>query len=232
MQKIEPAQFENLFESRLQTYDTDRNLIKTESSTQDQLSTDLKTANAAFTTARRGDFSTKDRERALQRLANAYVTYKEIVNGVDQSRKFYNDLAKIVTRFRDECRNFEYQRRVEAGSLGNDLSNAMSALNVSHATELKDQKQREGLRAHYSVKAPEEEPLPAPVPARASGQGAPTPGMWNPEMGIKFGGGSAGANVTSQQQQTAPNVVVHNPTYPNTRTRGGQWDMNQGVRFG
>lgn len=232
MQKIEPAQFENLFETRLRTYDTDKTLIKTESESQDQLATDLKTANAAFTTARRGDSSTKDRERALQRLANAYVTYKEIVNGVDQSRKFYNDLAKIVTRFRDECRNFEYQRRVEARSLENDLSNAMSALNVSHATELKDQKQREGLRAHYSVKAPEEEPLPAPVPARAPGQGAPTPGMWNPEMGIKFGGGPTMATTSQQQQQAAPNGVVHNPTYPNTRTRGGQWDMNQGVRFG
>ncbi len=227
MQKIEPAQFENLFEERLRRYDEDRNTISTESEEQDQLSSQLKEANAAFTNARRGDYSTREREQALQRLENAYVKYKEIVNNLNTGRKFYNDLAKIVSRFRDECKNFAYQRRAEAGQLESDLSNAMSALNISQATSLQDQKQREGLRSHYSAKAPDAEPLPAPVPTRAPVQPPPAPsqGMWNPEMGIKFG------SVLTAQQPTA-NGVVHSPAYPNTRTRGGQWDVNQGFRFG
>lgn len=227
MQKIEPAQFENLFEERLQRYDEDKKMISTESEEQDQLTSQLKEANAAFTTARKGDSSTREREQALQRLENAYVKYKEIVNNLNTGREFYNNLARIVGRFRNECKDFAYRRRAEAGQFEADLFNAMSALNVSQATSLQDQKQREDLRSHYSAKAPESEPLPAPVPARAPVQPppAPSPGMWNPEMGIKFGG-------MPPPQQPAANGVVHNPAYPNTRARGGQWDVNQGVRFG
>ena len=66
MQKIEPAQFENLFEQRLERYDDDRKLLKTESEEQEQLATQLKEANSAFTNARKGDSSTSDREQALQ----------------------------------------------------------------------------------------------------------------------------------------------------------------------
>lgn len=227
MQKIEPAQFENLFEERLERYEEDQRSIAKEKEEQDQISSQLRQANTAFANARKGDTSTREREQALQTLENAYVNYKEIISNLNTGRKFYNDLAKIVNRFRDDCKNFAYQRRVEAGQLESDLSNAMSALNLSQTTSLQDQKQRESLRSHYSAKAPSSEPLTAPTPTRAAVQPptAPTPGMWNPELGIKFGG------VTTPQQPPA-NSNVHNPAYPNTRARGGQWDANQGLRFG
>ena len=227
MQKIEPAQFENLFEQRLERYEDDQKLIVKEREEQGQISTQLRQTNTAFANARKGDDSTREREQALQRLENAYVKYKEIVSNLNTGRKFYNDLAKIVNRFRDDCKNFAYQRRVEAGQLESDLSNAMSALNLSQATSLQDQKQRESLRSHYSAKAPSSEPLTAPTPTRATvpPPTAPTQGMWNPEMGIKFGG------VTTPQQPQA-NGNVHNPAYPSTRARGGPWDASQGLRFG
>lgn len=117
MQKIEPAIFENLFEARLRRYDEDTTMISKEKQSQSQLAARIKEANAAFTTARRGDSSTKEREQALQRLENAYFKYKEIVSNLNTGRKFYNDLATIVTRFTDDCRNFAYQRRVEAGQM-------------------------------------------------------------------------------------------------------------------
>lgn len=228
MQKIEPAQFENLFEERLERYEEDQKSVAKEKEEQDQISSQLKEANTAFANARKGDTSTREREQALQRLENAYVKYKEIISNLNTGRKFYNDLAKIVNRFRDDCKNFAYQRRVEAGQLESDLSNAMSALNLSQATSLQDQKQRESLRSHYSAKAPSSEPLTAPTPTRAAVQppAAPVQAMWSPEMGIKFAG------VTTPQQPPA-NGNVHNPAYPNTRaSRGGQWDANQGLRFG
>lgn len=225
MQKIEPAQFENLFEERLERYEEDQKSIAKEKEEQDQISSQLRQTNTVFVIARKGDTSTKEREQALQRLENAYVKYKEIISNLNTGRKFYNDLAKIVNRFRDDCKNFAYQRRVEAGQLESDLSNAMSALNLSQTTSLQDQKQRESLRSHYSARAPSSEPLTAPIPTRAAVQPppAPTPGVWNPELGIKFGG------VTTPQQPPA-NGNVHNLTYPSTRARG--WDANQGVRFG
>lgn len=109
--------FENLFEDRLERYHEDQMVISREKESQSQLVAKIQEANAAFTTARRGDTSTKEREQALQRLENAYFKYKEIVSNLNTGRKFYNDLATIVTRFTDDCRNFAYQRRVEAGQM-------------------------------------------------------------------------------------------------------------------
>ena len=230
MQKIEPAQFENLFEDRLQRYDEDKLLIATESQEQNQIINQLKETNRAFTSARRGDSSTKEREQALQRLETAYVKYKEIVQNLNQSRSFYNGLATMVNRFRDDCKHFAYHRRMEASQLESDLANAMSALNISQATSLQDQKQREGLRQQYTAKANAEEPLTAPVPTRANVQpppaAIPTPGVWNPEQGIKFGG------ITPIQQQPQANGNMQSPTYPNPKRRSGQWDISHGVRFG
>ena len=117
MQKIEPAQFEDLFAERLQRYDGDRAMVIEEREEQERLSSQIKEANAAFANAKRGDSSTKEREQALQRLENAYFKYKEIVSNLDVGRKFYNDLAKTVNRFRDECSAFAYQRRIEAGQI-------------------------------------------------------------------------------------------------------------------
>ena len=226
MQKIEPAQFENLFEERLENYDEDRKLLGTDKEEQEQLSNQIREANSAFVNARRGDSSTRDREKALQKLENAYVKYNEIISNLEMGRKFYNNLAKIVATFRDDCKTFAYQRRVEAGQLESDLSNAMSALNLSQVTSLQDQKNRETLRSQYGAKAAASEPLTAPTPTRPAVQPppptGPTPGMWSPDMGIKFGGAS--------KQQA--NGDVHNPAYPNPKARGEKWDVNQGIRFG
>ena len=117
MQKIEAVHFEDLFEKRVQNYDDDRIMVNDEKEEQEHLSTQLQEANTAFANFRRGDTSTREREQALQRLENAYVAFKEIMSNLDTGRKFYNDLAKIVNRFRDECRDFRYQRRLEAGQI-------------------------------------------------------------------------------------------------------------------
>ena len=101
----------------------------------------------------------------------------------------------------------------------------MSSLNIAQSNHLQEQKQRETLRAQYSVRAPIKDPMTAPMPTRAPAPAPPTPGMWTPELGIKFG---VGAPPAAQSSNT------HNPAYPNTRTgqmRAGQWDANQGVRF-
>ena len=117
MQKIEPAQFENLFEERLRRYDVDHDRLSSEQDEQKHIISLLREANAAFTAAKHADSSTKRREQALQKLENAYIKYKEVISNLDKGRKFYNDLAKIVDKFRTECKNFAYQRRAEAAQL-------------------------------------------------------------------------------------------------------------------
>jgi programmed cell death 6-interacting protein len=122
MQKIEAAQFENFFERRLEIYNTDKSRVSEEETEQDKLMKRVQDANAVFLAARKGDTSTKQREQALQSLENAYFKYKEIISNLEAGRKFYNDLAKIVSTFRDECRNFAYQRRVEAAQMESYVS--------------------------------------------------------------------------------------------------------------
>jgi programmed cell death 6-interacting protein len=117
MQTIEAVQFEGLFDKRLQMYDADQDMVQEEEKDQADAIKRLQDANAAFLVARRGDQSTKKREQALQNLENAYFKYKEIISNLDVGRKFYNDLAKIVSRFRDDARSFAYQRKSEASQI-------------------------------------------------------------------------------------------------------------------
>lgn len=117
MQAIQASQFEDLFEEHLRYYDSDRDMLAQEQRDQDQVSEQVRQANQAFTRAHKGDTSTREREMALQDLENGYMKYKEIISNLEVGRKFYNDLAKIVGRFRDDGKAFVHQRRMEASQL-------------------------------------------------------------------------------------------------------------------
>ncbi|KAI9793554.1 MAG: pH-response regulator protein palA/rim20 [Peltula sp. TS41687] len=234
MQKIEPAHFENLFEQRLQLYEPDLELVSEEREKQDDLVTKLQEANANFVVAKKGDSSSKEREQALQKLENAYYKYKEIVSNLDVGRKFYNDLAKIVSRFRDECKGFAYQRRNEAEQLQNDITTGLSALSLSsHRDNLQQQLKKQQDQPASAVPsgfklAPTAEPVAAPSPnhPRPIPPGS-MPGMWTPNMPIKFGDPGSGP--------TAPNTglggtgVSSQSTGKSTRT---PWDPKRGIQFG
>jgi programmed cell death 6-interacting protein len=123
-QVIVPAHFEDFFEERLKLYDPDLSGLKSEAEEQERLTQLLESANSSFVAARKGDTSSREREQALQRLENAYFQYKEIVSNLEVGRKFYNDLAKIVGRFRDACKAFVYERRDEAVRLEKYVTSA------------------------------------------------------------------------------------------------------------
>jgi programmed cell death 6-interacting protein len=233
MQTIEAVQFEGLFDKRLQMYDADQDMIKDEENEQTEAIKRLQDANAAFLIARRGDQSTKKREQALQNLENAYFKYKEIISNLDVGRKFYNDLAKIVNRFRDEARTFAYNRKSEASHLegyvnvmvssktyanvASDLTTRMSSLGLQQATtnSLHQQKQADAQNPNYGATAHAEEPLAAPTPTRAN---VPPPsGMWTPEVGIRFGG------VPTSSGNARPSAGP---------PQDGRWDPAQGLKFG
>lgn len=116
-QTVVPAHFEDFFEQRLSKYDPDIEGLKSEAEEQERLTQQLTEANTAFVAARKGDTSSREREQALQKLENAFFKYKEIVSNLEVGRKFYNDLAKIVGRFRDGCRAFVQERKEEARRL-------------------------------------------------------------------------------------------------------------------
>ena len=190
MQKIEAAQFEDLFEKRLETYEPDRDMLVQEQEDQDQLVARIREANKGFVEARKGDSSTKEREKALQELENGYLKYKELVNNLDNARKFYNDLANHVSRFREACKTQVKQRRIEASQFETEITTtAMSSLHLQEtsASLQKQKKQETGRAAPAHVQS--QQPLTAPQPTRAQiPPAAAAGGVWSPDVGIKFGG--------------------------------------------
>ncbi|KAJ5560032.1 hypothetical protein N7513_002431 [Penicillium frequentans] len=245
MQTIQASQFEDLFEEHLRHYDSDRQMLAQEQKEQEQIEEQVREANLAFTRAHKGDTSTKERETALQDLENGYLKYKEILSNLEVGRKFYNDLAKIVSRFRDDCKAFVHQRRMEASQLEADISNvtAMSSLHITqpHLRQPTHQPTRTH-HATYAAPPPSQPPsqppppvharpsepvapLTAPQPVRAAvpPPSVPTPGVWSPNMGIRFD--SAGA-----PPGMAPSTGTGVPA-PATRAQPGTWDPSQGVRF-
>jgi programmed cell death 6-interacting protein len=208
MQKIEPGQFEKLFEQRLEAYETDREALLTEQEDQDQIIARLREANKSFLHARKGDTSTKDRQKALQALDTAYAKYKELISNLDTGRKFYNDLAGHVTRFRENCKAQVSERRVDASQLESELAGQdMGRLNLQETRrELRSQNANTAQTRSRTQHPPGngEEALTAPIPTRNPPAGvmpstAPLPlnvaggtigggGVWTPDMGIKFGG--------------------------------------------
>ena len=210
MQKIEAAQFEDLFEQRLEEYDEDRAIVSKQKKEQDVLVAKLRETNSAFVSARRGDTSTKEREDALQTLETAYVKFKEIISNLNDARKFYNGLAGIVNRSLSNSRNTQPQPQNQSESRSQNSSQHRFQEN----------------RRPYSEQA-QEPPLAAPTPIRPPAPAQPnvaTPGMWNPEQGIKFAGGAPG-----QTPSLAKGSV---PGLGNRPNQSGQWSAANGIRFG
>lgn len=117
---IAAAHFEEFFEKRLsERYDGDIASVQRDAAEQDEMLKELERINGAFLVARQseGEGRNKERERALQRLEEAYLRYKECVSNVEVGRKFYNDLSPIVRGFRDEAREWAFRRRSEATTL-------------------------------------------------------------------------------------------------------------------
>jgi programmed cell death 6-interacting protein len=98
-------------------YSTDKLILEQESEEQEDLVVRLREANASFLASRRMDSSLKEREDAIQMVENAFFKYKELIANLDVGRKFYNDLARLLSRFRDESKHFVHRRSVEAGQL-------------------------------------------------------------------------------------------------------------------
>jgi len=110
--------FEDLFANRLISYYYDnRTQLDDDKSETQKLHTKLRAVNTTFIRSRKTDTSLEERERALQRLEAGYSMFLEIAQNLDEGRKFYNELAKMLGRWTEEIRGYVYQRRKEARDL-------------------------------------------------------------------------------------------------------------------
>ncbi|KAK3689322.1 BRO1-like domain-containing protein [Podospora appendiculata] len=120
---IVSAHFEDFFEKRLDSlYESDVEAVEKEAADQEKILADVQRANREFESQKRTVGGNAEREKALQRLDNAYYKYKEIVNNVEVGRKFYNDLSRIVEQFRNQARQWVNGRRKDARSLEDEIS--------------------------------------------------------------------------------------------------------------
>lgn len=237
-QTIEAALFEPLFDLRLERYDTDYALITSERDEQSALMKTLNSANTAFNTARRGDTSSKDREQALQTLENAYFAYKEIVQNLDVGRRFYNDLAGIVTKFRDEAGVWAKERRREAGVLEGEIVNALPVGGLSVGGREQQQQHRQAppnqqqqqprTRTAQQQTNGNAATSAAPVPVVAAPAPAPVPQnrTWTEDMPINF------APRPSKQQAATVARGGGGQPQAQAQAKDGRWDSSKGVKFG
>lgn len=117
---IVPTHFADFFDKRLDSmYEVDMEMLQKEAADQEKVLAEVQRANREVEAQKRngGDKGSKEREKALQRLDNAYIKSKDIVKNVEVGRKFYNDLSRIVGQFRDHARGWVNERRKDARSL-------------------------------------------------------------------------------------------------------------------
>ncbi|GAA97152.1 uncharacterized protein L969DRAFT_44407 [Mixia osmundae IAM 14324] len=123
---VEPAQFEDLFDSRLAKYATYDNRLQECARQQGSVLETVVGLNDRFLDARRSDPSTQARQETLQWLDVAHAKYKEIVHNLSEGLQFYNSLAQLITGLRDQCRQATSARHDEARAMMSE--NNMQAL--------------------------------------------------------------------------------------------------------
>ncbi|KAL8287149.1 hypothetical protein RQP46_003601 [Phenoliferia psychrophenolica] len=108
------AQFETLFEERMEGFARYRREVGESASRQEDALDRIKTANAAFVASRKSDERVKLREKALQDLEAAFHKFRELATNLAEGLKFYADVAGLLNELRDSCKQWAYARDVES----------------------------------------------------------------------------------------------------------------------
>ncbi|TFK40326.1 BRO1-like domain-containing protein [Crucibulum laeve] len=129
--EVQPSMFEDVSDGELAKYDKFLQELINMEQKQNVILTDIKNRNDLFLQSRRDDPSVKEREHALQSLDLAYFKYKEITRNLNEGFKFYNDLAGILSQFKEVCKTWSHQRIQEIHS----VSRSMKSLSLRDANE-------------------------------------------------------------------------------------------------
>ncbi|EFQ34852.1 BRO1-like domain-containing protein [Colletotrichum graminicola M1.001] len=244
-------------------YDAEIEAVAKEEDEQERLMSEVQRVNREFESQKKNLSSgSREREQALQRLDNAYYKYKEIVNNVDVGRKFYNDLSKVVgPNFRDPVKAWAAERRIDAKSLEEEISmpplgslsigrspvhsptgsnydpRSQSYFNASvvpgTAPQQQQQQQQQGSARHSPAEAHIQSWAGSTVEPQHPRPGASMAGMWQPDMGIKFGGQPGGASVPAPASANGQPPAQNMANQPSQQQpQGGTWNPGSGIKFG
>ncbi|KAK1833500.1 pH-response regulator protein palA/prr-1 [Podospora conica] len=221
---IVPAHFETFFEARLDTlYDAELEAVEKERADQSRALADVERANREFQAQKKslGGDRNSDRERALQRLDNAYYKYKEIVSNIEVGRKFYNDLCQIVEQFRNQARQWVNERRKEAKELEDEIyMPPLSSLSINNQDQQQQQPAQQQQQQQQSTASYYSSPPPPPQPARQP------VAVHSPPPIIEAQIQSWADNVPPQQPRPMP------PPIAPVANMQGTWRPDMGISFG
>lgn len=123
--------FEDVSDNELAKYDKFIQGLTEGQKKQEEILSSIKSTNDAFIQSRKQDPAIKDREQALQFLDLAYYHYREIIRNLDEGLKFYNDMAGILTNFKEACKIWSSARSREARLLYRDMASLSIRDNAS-----------------------------------------------------------------------------------------------------
>ncbi|KAF9181542.1 pH-response regulator protein palA/rim20 [Haplosporangium sp. Z 767] len=197
--KIEPAHFEALFQEQLKKYDGYKQMVKEETTTQEDLLMAIQETNKAFLASRRSNAVVHQREKALQNLDAAFQKYKAILANFKEGMQFHHDFEKILVRLRDNCRDYFFARKMEAKDYLSEVTVGMSAMDLNRAQPQSTQSRNS---PYDNASAPPESAT------------APVSGSWSPAIGVRFGGlgaGAAGSPTNSYNNTSISTLNDHSP---------------------
>ncbi|UZJ52778.1 hypothetical protein CBS101457_002098 [Exobasidium rhododendri] len=116
---IEAAHFEPLLEQEMQGYETLRKEMEYSEKEQEERLEIIRQKNDDFIEARKGDKIAKKREEALQMMDLSYSKYRELSANLVEGLKFYNSLAKLMSDFRDNVKQWHRSRQMDIAELNN-----------------------------------------------------------------------------------------------------------------
>lgn len=111
--EVTAADFEEVFDRELAKYSRFKADLDDSAASQDSLLETIKERNTAFVEARKSDATIQRREKALQNLDAAYVKYRELSSNLVEGLEFYNGLAKILSTYRDNVKEWARARQVD-----------------------------------------------------------------------------------------------------------------------
>lgn len=112
--EMSAVMFEDVSDNEFAKYDKFIQGLTEGRKKQEEILSSIKSTNDAFIQSRKQDPAIKDREQALQFLDLAYSHYREIIRNLDEGLKFYNDMAGILTNFKEACKIWSGARSREA----------------------------------------------------------------------------------------------------------------------
>ncbi|KAL7749472.1 pH-response regulator protein palA/rim20 [Sorochytrium milnesiophthora] len=119
-----------VFATQLQRYDVFKQQTKQlEADIQQELG-HVTAANSAFTQAKRGSTASREREHALQALDRAYKVFTELRGNCGEGFKFYTDLEKVLTSFREQVRDYCAARSIEKKDLLGELTTSLANMST------------------------------------------------------------------------------------------------------